>query len=74
MKKVATLTLTVLIAVCVLIYVVDYLTWRYKLATGHTPYGTVTVQFYYAIQEKNGKNEYEYIQLCNNIKFRFIWD
>ena len=60
MKKIAALSLTVLIAVCVLLYAVDYLVWRYKLATGHHPYGTVTVQFYYAIQEKNGKTEYDY--------------
>jgi len=60
MKKIAALSLTVLIAVCVLLYAVDYLVWRYKRATGHHPYGTVTVQFYYAIQEKNGKTEYDY--------------
>ena len=60
MKKIATLCLTALIAVCVLLYAVDDLIWRYKLATGHSPYGTVTVQFYYAIQEKNEKTEYDY--------------
>jgi hypothetical protein len=60
MKRIAALSLTALIAVCVLLYAGDYLIWRYKLATGHNPYGTVTVQFYYAIQEKNGKTEYDY--------------
>jgi hypothetical protein len=60
MKKIAGLSVTALIAVCVLLYAVDDLIWRYKLATGHSPYGTVTVQFYYAIQEKNGKTEYDY--------------
>jgi len=60
MKKIAALTLTALIALSVLLYAVDYLVWRYRVATGHTPYGTVTVQFYYAIQEKNGKTEYDY--------------
>ncbi|MGH9517868.1 MAG: hypothetical protein ACRD3P_19550 [Terriglobales bacterium] len=43
-----------------LLYAVDFLIWRNKLATGHGPYGTVMVQFYYAIEEKNGKTEYDY--------------
>ena len=60
MKKIAALSLTALLAGCALLYAVDYLVWRYKLATGHGPYATVTVQFYYAIQEKNGKTEYDY--------------
>lgn len=60
MKKVAALSLIVLISVCVFVYAVDYVIWRYKLATGHAPYGTVMVQFYYAIEEKSGKTEYDY--------------
>ena len=60
MKKIAILSLTALTAICVLLYAIDYLIWRHKLATGHDPYGTVTVQFYYAIEEKNGKTEYDY--------------
>ena len=60
MKKIAALNLTALIAIGILVYAVDYFVWRYRLATGHLPYGTVTVQFYYAIQEKNGKTEYDY--------------
>jgi hypothetical protein len=60
MKKIAALSLTALIAACVLLYAVDYLVWRSKLATGHGPYATVTVHFYYAIQEKNGKTEYDF--------------
>jgi hypothetical protein len=60
MKKIATLGLTALIAVCVLFYAADYLAWRYKPVTGHGLYGTVTLNFYYAIQEKNRKTEYDY--------------
>jgi hypothetical protein len=60
MKKIAALCLTTLIAASVLFYGGDYLVWRYKVATGHSPNGTVTVQFYYAIEEKNGKTEYDY--------------
>lgn len=60
MKKIAVLILAVLIAACGTLYAADYLLWRYKLATGRNPYGTVMVQFFYAIQEKNGKTEYDY--------------
>ena len=49
-----------LIAASALAYAADYLLWRYKSLTGHSPYGTVTVQYYYAIQEKNGKTEYDF--------------
>lgn len=49
-----------LIVASVLAYALDYLLWRYKLSTGRSPYGTLTVQYYYAIQEKNGKTEYDY--------------
>lgn len=60
MKKTAAFSLIAVIAACVLLYAVDYLIWRYKLSTGQGPYGTVAVQFYYAIEEKNGKTEYDY--------------
>jgi hypothetical protein len=60
MRKTAALSVTTLIALCALLYASDYLLWRYKLATGHRPYGTVMVQFYYAIEEKNGKTEYDF--------------
>lgn len=43
-----------------LIYAGDYLVWRLRLATAHNPYGSVTVQLYYAIGEKNGKTEYDF--------------
>lgn len=60
MKKISALSLTALIVASVLFYGGDYLVWRTKVATGHSPYGTVTVQLYYAIQEKNGKTEYDF--------------
>jgi hypothetical protein len=59
-KRILANTLIAIIVAATLIYVFDYLFWRYRLATGHNPYGTVTVQFYYAIGEKNGKTEYDF--------------
>jgi hypothetical protein len=60
MKKTALNMLAVLMSVAALSYAGDYLFWRYKVSTGHNAYATVTVQFYYAIQEKNGKTEYDF--------------
>jgi hypothetical protein len=60
MKKIIASIVAVLITAAALSYVVDYSFWRYKVVTGHNPYGTLTVQFYYAIQEKNGKTEYDF--------------
>lgn len=72
-KKIALTLMFVLIAVAALSYAVDYLVWRYRLASGHNPYGTLTVQFYYAIQEKNGKTEYDFQppqrETCTNSLF-----
>lgn len=60
MKKIVASVLAGLIAASALAYATDYLLWRYKLSTGRAPYGTLTVQYYYAIQEKNGKTEYDF--------------
>jgi hypothetical protein len=60
MKRIIFSVLASMIAASFLAYATDYLLWRYKLSTGHSPYGTLTVQYYYAIQEKNGKTEYDF--------------
>jgi hypothetical protein len=60
MKKIIASVLAGVIAASALTCAADYLLWRYKLSTGRTPYGTLTVQYYYAIQEKNGKTEYDF--------------
>jgi hypothetical protein len=60
MKKIVASGLVALMAASVLAYGLDYSLWRYKLSTGRNAYGTLTVQFYYAIQEKNGKTEYDF--------------
>ncbi len=50
----------VILIAAVIVYAVDYLVWRYRVGNKRNPYGTLTVQFYYAIQEKNGKTEYDF--------------
>jgi hypothetical protein len=34
--------------------------WRYRVKSNQHPYSALTVQIYYAIQEKNGKTEYDF--------------
>ncbi len=49
------LAIFLLIAV---IYLCDYAVLRYRISKNHTPFGTVTVEQYYAIKQKNGKIEF----------------
>ena len=41
-------------------YAGDYLVVRFKIPQGRDPFSTVTIQPYYAIQQKNGRTEYDY--------------
>jgi hypothetical protein len=73
LKKILAGIVVVVVAAAALSYAVDYLSWRYRVGSGHNPYGKLTVQFYYAIQEKNGKTEYDFQppqqEICVNSLF-----
>lgn len=49
-----------LIAVVALVFVADYGVLRLRLAFKRTNYGSVNVQYYYAIPHKNGKTEFDF--------------
>src|SRR5438445_11352267 len=59
-KRIVTRVLAGILVAAILVYATDYALLRYRIATRQHPYGTVTVQFCYAIQEKNGKTEYDF--------------
>ncbi len=40
------------------IYAADYLVLRYRVAVNRQPFGTVTVQPYYAVPQKDHKTEF----------------
>ncbi len=40
------------------LYGCDYLLLRLRIATNHTPYGTVKIQPYYAVPQKDGKTQF----------------
>jgi hypothetical protein len=60
MKKIAAQMALIIGIVGISMYLGDYTIFRYRVAAGRSPYGTVTVRYYYAIQEKNGKTEYDF--------------
>ncbi|HZQ19577.1 MAG TPA: hypothetical protein VFA90_12710 [Terriglobales bacterium] len=60
MKKIFGGVVLTCVVFSAVVYACDYLIWRYRAATNHNAYGTLTVQYYYAIGEKNGKTEYDF--------------
>jgi hypothetical protein len=60
MKRIISGALLIVVALVAIIFVADYLIWRYRAATNRNAYGTLTVQYYYAIGEKSGKTEYDF--------------
>lgn len=51
-KRVVTRVLLALLLLFCLLYIGDYLQFRYRVWRNHQPYGTVTVEVVYAIPEK----------------------
>ena len=48
----------VVIGVAALAYGLDYAVFRIRAATGGNAYGSVTVNHYYAVLQKNGKTQF----------------
>ena len=60
MKRQLLRILAVISGLVGLLYVVDYVSILYGIPGHRDQFGTVNVQSYYAIHEKNGKTEYDY--------------
>ena len=60
MKKIAARIAAAVALVGFSIYLGDFAIFRYRLVANRSPYETVIVRYYYAIQEKNGKTEYDF--------------
>jgi hypothetical protein len=65
-----------MIAICasaIFAFATDLCVFRYRVFRHSNPFGSVTVQVYYAIQEKNSRTEYIYKstdqQTCANSLF-----
>jgi hypothetical protein len=54
------------ILLVVVIYAGDYLSLKVKVPPNRAPFGTITVQPYYLIHEKNNKTEYDFSPPAEN--------
>lgn len=73
MKRIVLRALVGLLVVAGVIYLGDYAVLRYRIFRNQAPYGTVTVNAYYAVPQKTGKMEYDFDstqqQTCVNSLF-----
>jgi len=60
MKRVIFKIAGALLGAAGLFYIGDYAVLRYRIARNLTPYGSVTVNVYYAVPQKNGRMEYDF--------------
>lgn len=65
--------LSIVLALCALLYAGDYAAVRYHIPRNRDPLGTVEVQPYYAVPLKGGKTEFMFLkpenQVCVNSLF-----
>jgi hypothetical protein len=73
LKRVIVVGLSSVLGLTALAYAVDYVVFRYRVATNRQPFGQITVSSYDAVQQKNGKTEFLFnppeAQTCANALF-----
>lgn len=73
LRRILISTILAVAAAGVLAFLLDYGILRVRVATHHSPYGSVTVSHYYAILKKNGKTELIFdppqAEICVNALF-----
>jgi hypothetical protein len=66
------------IALLLIVYAGDYIVLRYRVAAKRNPFGTVTVDRFYSIAEKNNRTEFNYAgsetQTCVRALFPHLGD
>lgn len=60
MKRIVVKTVIALLGAAGSFYIGDYAVLRYRIVRNRAPYGSVTVNVYYAVPQKNGKMEYDF--------------
>ena len=58
LKRILGIAVLGLAALAASIYIVDYAVFRIRVAANWKPYGSVTVDPYYAVAQKSGKTEF----------------
>lgn len=73
LKRIFVWTILTIAGTAAIAYGLDYVVFRIRVATNRTPYGSVTVDHYYAVLMKNGKTQYIFDppgpQTCVNALF-----
>jgi len=59
-KRIVLQSIGAIILLSALVYAGDYLSLRLRIPPSRAQFGSVTVQPYYEIHEKNGKTEYDF--------------
>ncbi|HEX3684167.1 MAG TPA: hypothetical protein VHU83_16660 [Bryobacteraceae bacterium] len=76
-RQLPRIIVSIVLALAVL-YIADYLLLRYRVAANRSPYGTVTVQPYYAVPRKDHRTEFMFDdpqdQTCVNSLFPHFGD
>lgn len=71
-------TLIAVVLTTAVVYAGDYLFLRFRIATNRQPFGTVTVQPYYAVPQKDHKTEFffddPHDQTCVHALFPHLGD
>jgi hypothetical protein len=57
-KRILGIAVLGLAALAAAVYIVDYTVFRIRVAANWNPYGSVTVDPYYAVAQKSGKTEF----------------
>jgi hypothetical protein len=73
MKRIVFKVLVALLGTAGVFYIGDYAVLRYRIVRNRAPFGSVTVNVYYAVPQKNGKMEYDFqssqAEACVNAVF-----
>ena len=73
LKRAIVIGLSSALGLALLAYAVDYIVFRYRVATNRQPFGQITVTTYDAVAQKNGKTEFIFnppeTQTCANALF-----
>ena len=76
MKRLLLKVLVALASASILTYAGDYVVFRYRVTRNLSPYGSVTVNSYFAVPQKTGKMEYDFQssqqETCVNALFRHM--
>jgi hypothetical protein len=57
-QRISLRAILALIVTAALVFTVDYAVFRFRAATNRNAYGSVTVNHYYAVLQKNGKTQF----------------